>query len=192
MSSDDDRLMFGEGPLGGPLEPEEEPTPQPRARPNRAFIFIAIAMGGLILLGILALIAAWQIWLPARREQQLARITNTAVAGTMEAAAWTPTFTPSPTALLPTATVTLPPTETPVPTATSTKVVSSGTDAPLATLEPTQAALATVAAATKIASGASSGAPTTPAAGLGGLGTAAIAVGLAGLVLAVRKIRTSR
>jgi hypothetical protein len=179
MSSDDDRLTFGEGPLGGPLEPEEEPTP-PRARPNRAFIFIAVAMGGLILLGILALIAAWQIWLPARRAQQEARITNTAAASTMVAAAWTPTFTPSPTALPPTVTATLPPTETPVPTATSTKVVSSGTGATSATSAPTQAA-----------PGTGTGALTTPAAGLGGLGTAAIAVGLAGLVLAVRKIRTS-
>jgi hypothetical protein len=186
MSSDDDRLTFGEGPLGGPLEPEEEPTPEPRARPNRAFVFIAVAMGGLILLGILALIAAWQIWLPARREQQLARITNTVVAKTMEAAAWTPTVTLTPTALPPTATVTPPPTETPVPTPTSTKVVSSDGDASLATLEPTDAA------ATRAAAGTGSAASTTPAAGLGGLGTAAIAVGLAGLVLAVRKIRTSR
>ncbi|MBN1643110.1 MAG: hypothetical protein JXA09_17890, partial [Anaerolineae bacterium] len=72
MSSDDDRLSFGEGPLGGPLVPEEDQEDATRARPNRAFVFIAIAMAGLILLGILALIAAWRIWLPARRAAQVA------------------------------------------------------------------------------------------------------------------------
>jgi hypothetical protein len=138
-------------------------------------------MAGLILLGILALIAAWRIWLPARQAQRVAMITNTAVASTMEAAAWTPTFTPSPTPMPPTATATLRPTQTPVPTPTSTKVVSLGEDAAQATRAPTVAAAAGEGAAT-----------TTPAAGLGGLGTAAIAVGLTGLIFAVRKIRTSR
>ena len=182
MSSDDDRLSFGESPLGGPLEPELEPEEETRARPNRAFVFIAVAMAGLILLGVLALIAAWRIWLPARRAAQVAMVTNTAVAITMEAAAWTPTFTPSPTAVPPTATATQHPTQTPAPTATSTKVVSTGEDkaAAQATIVPTTAAAAGAGEST-----------TTPAAGLGGLGTAAIAVGLAGLLLAVRKIRTS-
>ena len=134
MSSDDDRLSLGEGPLGGPLEPEYEQEDATRARPNRAFVFIAIAMAGLILLGVLALIAAWRIWLPARREAQVAMATNTAVAITMEAAAWTPTVTPSPTALPPTVTATVRPTETPVPTPTFTKVVS--TDKEQATVQP--------------------------------------------------------
>jgi hypothetical protein len=177
MSSDDDRLSFGEGPLGGPLEPEYDQGDTTRARPNRAFVFIAIAMAGLILLGVLALIAAWRLWLPARRAAQVAMATNTAVAITMEAAAWTPTFTPSPTALPPTVTATVRPTETPAPTPTFTRVVS--TDKEQATVQPTTAP--TRAAPPE----------TTPAAGLGGLGTAAIAVGLAGLLLAVRKIRTS-
>jgi hypothetical protein len=138
---------------------------------------IAVAMAGLILLGILALIAAWRIWLPARETERVARITNTVVASTMEAAAWTPTVTPSPTPLPPTATATLRPTETPVPTPTSTKVVGPDKD---------------VSQATPAATRAAPTAPTTPAAGLGGLGTAAIAVGLAGLIFAVRKMRTSR
>jgi hypothetical protein len=175
MSSDDDRLIFGEGPLGGPFEPEPEEEAAAQARSNRAFVFIAIAMAGLILLGVLALIAAWRIWLPARRAEQVAMVTNTAVAMTMEAAAWTPTVTPTPTALPPTVTATLRPTETPVPTATSTRVVS-----PDKTISPG------TPPATRVPS-AEVG--TTPAAGLGGLGTAAIAVGLAGLILAVRKIR---
>jgi carbohydrate-binding DOMON domain-containing protein len=177
MSSDDDRLTFGEGPLGGPLAPEPEEEAATRARPNRAFVFIAIAMAGLILLGVLALVAAWRIWLPARKAEQVAMVTNTAVARTMEAAAWTPTVTPSPTALPPTATATLRPTETPIPTATSTRVVS-----------PEEATPQGTPPATRVPS-AEGG--TTPAAGLGGLGTAAIAVGLAGLILAVRKIRMS-
>ena len=46
MSSDDDRLSFGESPLGGPLEPELEQEEETRARPNRAFVFIAVAMAG--------------------------------------------------------------------------------------------------------------------------------------------------
>jgi hypothetical protein len=176
MSSDDDRLTFGEGPLGGPLEPEPEEEAAMRARPNRAFVFIAIAMAGLILLGVLALIAAWRIWLPARRAEQVAMVTNTVVAMTMEAAAWTPTVTPSPTALPPTVTATLRPTETPIPTATSTRVVS-----------PEEATPQETPPATRVPPAEG----TTPAAGLGGLGTAAIAVGLAGLILAVRKIRMS-
>lgn len=178
MSSDDERLSFGEGPLGGPLEPEYDQEDATRARPNRAFVFIAIAMAGLILLGVLALVAAWRIWLPARRAAQVAMATNTAVAITMEAAAWTPTVTPSPTALPPTVTATVRPTETPAPTPTFTKVVSTDKDTVQPTTAPTRAAPV-------------GDVGTTPAAGLGGLGTAAIAVGLAGLLFAVRKIRTS-
>jgi carbohydrate-binding DOMON domain-containing protein len=179
MSSDDrDRLSFGEGPLGGPFpepEPEEEEV---RARPNRAFVFLAIAMGGLILLGILALIAALTFWLPAQKEARIAEVTQTVAAMTREAAAWTPTFTPSPTPVPPTSTVTPRPTETLVPTPTATRVVSDGPPAqatPTST-RPTSADWDS----------------TTPPAGLGGFGTAAIAVGLAGLIFAVRKLRTPR
>jgi len=144
------------------------------AQPNRAFVFIAVAMGGLILLGILALVAALYFWLPAQRERQVAQVTSTAIALTMEAAAWTPTFTPSPTALPPTATPTARPTETVAPTPTSTRVVSQETPTTGPTQTPTRA----------VATGG-----TTPSAGLGGFGMAAIAVGLAGLMIAVRKLR---
>ena len=93
----DDRLSFGEGPLGG-TSPEGQPEqPEPGRRPNRAFIFLAIAMGGLILLGILALVGALGIWLPRQKATQIARVTQTVAAMTMQAAAWTPTVMPSPT-----------------------------------------------------------------------------------------------
>ena len=176
MSVDNsDRLSFGEGPLGGPLpEPEPEIEQEETQRSNRAFVFIAIAMGGLILLGILALVAAFYFWLPAQRERQVAQVTSTAVAATMEAAAWTPTFTPSPTALPPTSTPTPRPTETVAPTPTSTRVVSEKTPTVAPTRAPTKPATTD---------------GKTPAAGLGGFGMAAIAVGLAGLMLAVRKLR---
>ena len=187
MSSDDDRLTFGEGPLGGPLDLEPEEV-EPQARPNRAFIIIAIAMAGLIVLGIIALVFALTIWLPARRETQIANITRTAEADAQIAAAWTPTSTATPTTLPPTATATLRPTETAVPTATSTKVVS--TDKDKEATQATATARATVSGTAAVVPDGG-GTPTTPAAGLGGIGTAAIAVGLSGLIFAVRKIRTS-
>ncbi len=179
MSSDDsERLSFDEGPLGGPpLEPEPGVGQEDAAPPNRAFVFIAVAMGGLILLGILALVAALYFWLPAQRERQVAQVTSTAVAMTMEAAAWTPTFTPSPTALPPTSTATPRPTETVAPTPTSTRVVSQEKVTAQPTHTPTRPA---------------SKDGTTPSAGLGGFGLTAIAVGLAGLMLAVRKLRAPR
>ena len=173
----DDRLSFPEGPLGGlppEIEPEEEPKEERRS--NRAFIFIAIAMGGLILLGVLALIGALTFVVPRQRAQREAAVTETISAATMQAAAWTPTFTPSPTTALPTWTPTSPPTWTPIPTATSTRVLSEETTEKQATATPTKAA-------------SSDWGATTPAAGLGGFGTAAVAVGLAGLVFAARKLR---
>ena len=71
MSADDqDRLTFGEGPLGGPLDdPDADVDAGAAPRRNRAFVYIAIAMAGLILLGVLALVAAWRLWLPAQRER---------------------------------------------------------------------------------------------------------------------------
>ncbi|MBL7200512.1 MAG: hypothetical protein ISS56_10205 [Anaerolineae bacterium] len=173
----DDRLSFGESPLGGEapqLEPEE-----PRGRRSRAFLFLAIAMGGLILLGILALVAAVMFVVPRQREQRAASITQTISAATQQAAAWTPTFTSVPIQE-PTLTEALPPTWTPEPTATATRVVGGGE------------------AATRPAAGATAtrsrdvGGGTTPAAGLGGFGAVSIAVGLSGLMFAVRKLRLRR
>ena len=173
----DDRLSFGESPLGGEapqLEPEE-----PRGRRSRAFLFLAIAMGGLILLGILALVAAVTIVVPRQREQQAASITQTISAATKQAAAWTPTFTTVPTQE-PTSTESLPPTWTPEPTATATRVIGGGESA----TRPAVGATATKSRAV--------GGGTTPSAGLGGFGAASIAVGLTGLMFAVRKLRLRR
>ena len=169
----DDRLSVGGGPLGG-LPPE--PEPEERAKPNRAFIFIAIAMGGLILLGILALVGALTIWVPQQKARQVAQVTQTVAAMTIEAASWTPTPAPTNTPLLPTWTPTTQPTQTAVPTPTNTRVVSDKTPEgkPIAT--PTKPASAQWGAST-------------PSAGLGGLGIAAIAVGLAGLAFAARRLR---
>lgn len=177
----DDRLSFGEGPLGG-ASPESQPEqPEPGKRPNRAFIFLAIAMGGLILLGILALVGALGFWLPRQKATQIARVTQTVAAMTMQAAAWTPTVTPSPTFAPATWTPTPLPTWTVIATATATRVVKAE--------EPTAKPTAT---ATKSKSSEWGSGGQTPSAGLGGLGTAAIAAGLAGLVFAVRKLRTPR
>jgi hypothetical protein len=177
MSADDqDRLSFGEGPLGGPID-EDEPEEEAARRPNRTFVYIAIAMAGLVLLGILAVVAAVTLWLPAQREAQIAAVTSTVVAITREAAAWTPTPTSSPTPLPPTVTATSAPTQTPEPTATSTRVVRKDDQAQQPTKTP------------QPGSGTGTGTGTTPAAGLGGLGIAAIGVGLAGLLVVARKLR---
>jgi type II secretory pathway pseudopilin PulG len=174
----DDRLSFGDSSSDSlPPEPEEAP----RGRPNRAFIIIAIAMGGLIVLGALALVLALRFWVPNQRAQQMAYVTQTIEAMTQEAASWTPTYTPPPTSALPTWTPTLPATATLEPTPTATRVVQGGEDTPTRTPTPTRPTSAEWGATTP---------GTTPATGLGSFGMAAIAVGLAGLVFAVRKLRS--
>jgi type II secretory pathway pseudopilin PulG len=175
----DDRLSFGDSTLGD-LPPETQPEPESGGgRPNRAFIFIAVAMGGLILLGILALVGALTFVVPRQKAQQAAAVTQTIQAATQQAAAWTPTFTPSPTAALPTWTP-MAPTWTPIPTATATRVVQSSGPTPTNTPTPTRAAASDWGASSQ----------TTPTAGLGGFGMGAIAVGLTGLVFAMRKLRS--
>jgi hypothetical protein len=71
----------------------------------------------------------------------------------------------------------VPPTWTPIPTATATRVVSED-----ATTQPT---------ATPTATSVSTdwGSTTTPPTGLGAFGVTAIAVGLVGLMFASRKLR---
>jgi type II secretory pathway pseudopilin PulG len=169
----DDRLSLGGGPLGG-LPPEQEPEEQ--KKPSRAFTFIAIAMGGLILLGILALVGALVIWVPQQKARQIAQVTETVAAMTIEAASWTPTPIPTNTPALPTWTPTMQPTQTTFPTPTATRVVSEKTPEGRPTATPTKPASAEWGAST-------------PSAGLGGLGIAAIAVGLSGLAFAARKLR---
>jgi hypothetical protein len=158
-------------------EPEEELLEEEAPRSNRAFVFIAIAMGGLILLGVLALVGSMLFIVPARKQASIAAITQTVAAATAEAEAWTPTPLPTATPLLPTFTPTLPPTETPLPTATATRVVQDPNAPRAATSTPTPS------------SAYSEWDSTTPQAGLGGLGIASIAVGLTGIVFAARKLR---
>lgn len=179
MSADDqDRLVFGEGPLGGPLDdPDAQVDAGAPPRRNRAFVYIALAMAGLVLLGVLALVAALTLWLPAQREQQMAAATNTVQAITRVAASWTATPAPTSTPMPPTVTPTPVPTQTPAPTATATRVVSE---------DKSGDALATN---TPIPTRAAGGDKSTPAAGLGVAGMAAIAVGLSGLLLVARKLR---
>jgi type II secretory pathway pseudopilin PulG len=177
----DDRLSFGDSTLGG-VPPEVEPEPEGGGeRPNRAFLFIAIAMGGLILLGALALVAALVFVAPQQKARQEAAVAAQVAEMTRQAAAFTPTPSPSPTAALPTWTVTTLPTWTPIPTATATRVVQNNGPTPTNTATPTRSAAADWGSSTTT---------TTPPAGLGGLGTAAIAVGLAGLLFAIRKLRS--
>jgi type II secretory pathway pseudopilin PulG len=183
----DDRLSFGDSSLEG-LPPEGEPEGNGGGRPNRVFLFIAIAMGGLIVLGVLALIGALVFYVPQQRQQQAAAVTQTVQAMTQVAAAWTPTFTPVPTQQLPTWTPTTRPTWTPIPTATATRVVSGTGETPEPTVTPTQSALAGWGAPSS-GTGTKPGA-TTPPTGIGGFGMGAIAAGLTGLVFALRKLRS--
>jgi type II secretory pathway pseudopilin PulG len=172
----EDRLTFGEGPLGwspDAQDPDADVDAPPR-RSSRAFVYVAVAMAGLVVLGLLALVAALTVWLPAQRGQQMAAVTSTVAALTRQALVWTATPAPTVTPQPPTATPTLQATNTPVPTATSTRVVGRDpSPSQQATRTPTPVQFP----------------GTTPAAGLGIGGMAATAVGMTGLLLVARKLR---
>jgi hypothetical protein len=72
------------------------------------------------------------------------------------------------------------PTWTPIPTPTATRVVALTPEPSQPTATPTRSRVSEW------------GGGTTPTAGLGGFGATAIAVGLAGLVFAARKLRSRR
>jgi hypothetical protein len=186
----DDRLSFGDSTLEG-LPPEGEPEGnQGGGGPNRVFLFIAIAMGALIVLGVLALVFALTVIVPRQREQQAAAVTQTVQVMTQVAAAWTATFTPAPTQALPTWTPTARPTWTPIPTATATRVLSGDTEGGFEelVLTPTSSALTDWGAPASEFS--TKPGATTPPTGIGGVGMGAIAAGLSGLVFAIRKLRS--
>jgi type II secretory pathway pseudopilin PulG len=145
-------------------------------------------MGGLIVLGILALVGVLLFWVPRQRAQQEAAVTQTIQAMTQVAAAWTPTFTAVPTQPLPTWTPTTRPTWTAIPTATATRVLGEAT--PAATATPTSSALADWGAPLNGGETGTKPGATTPPTGLGTFGMGAIAVGLAGLVIVMRKLRS--
>ena len=180
MSADDqDRLMYGEGPLGGPLDdPDADAAADAPPKRNRAFVYLALAMAGLVLLGVIALAFSLMVWLPQRNQRLSEAATAQVRSATQVALEWTATATLTPTPLPPTATATNVPTQTPEPTPTSTRVVSDDkTMGQTPALTPTSS------------SGVGGGDKTTPAAGLGSAGLAAIALGLTGLVFVARKLR---
>jgi type II secretory pathway pseudopilin PulG len=184
----DDRLSFGDSNLEG-LPPEGEPKgSQGGGGPNRVFLLLAIAMGGLIVLGVLAVVFALMVVVPRQKQQQAAAVTQTVQVMTQVAAAWTPTFTPAPTQQLPTWTPTARPTWTPIPTATATRVLGGTGETPEPTVTATQSILADWGAPSS-GTGTKPGA-TTPPTGIGGVGLGAIAAGLSGLVFAIRKLRS--
>jgi hypothetical protein len=165
------RLTFGEGPLASPLDADANGSAPPRR--NRTFVYIAVAMAGLVLLGILALVAATTYWLPEQRARQMAAVTSTVSALTREAAAWTATPAPTSTPMPPTSTPVTEPTQTPVPTATSTRVVGGDPSESQRTPTPTPVQFP----------------GSTPEAGLGVGGMTATAAGLIGLLFVARKLR---
>ncbi len=100
----DDRLSFDDEPFDSGLPPEVEPEEEAEPKQtNKTFIIIAAAMGGLIIIGALALVAALVFWVPQQREQKSDEVTATmAVIETQIASEPTATLTP----VLPTSTPT--------------------------------------------------------------------------------------
>lgn len=175
----DDRLSFGGGPLGGLPPEDEQPQEAPQEAPKRNLgpILLIVAMAGLVVLGVLALVAALTWVVPAQRQKAAMQAAQTVDAATAIALAWTPTPMPTATTAIPTWTPTSQPTFTVEPTPTATRVVP---------LDGGQTPIPTATRLTSVDWGAS-----TPQAGLGTFGIAAIAVGLGGLVVAARRMRKS-
>jgi len=157
--------------------PEE--TTQEEGR-NRSFVILVAVLGGLLVLGIGAFVA-WALLIAPRIRQDVESrneaifATNTAIAiaaAATETAAVTPTPTDTPV-----------PTNTPPPTATPTAGPATDTPEP-ETPEPT----ATLGLATPETNGdEDTGA--VPDTGIGVLGGAALAIGLAFLLILVRRLR---
>lgn len=113
-------------------EAEGEPLPE-EASSNRTFIIIAIALGGMLVLGFVLIIVFAVFVRPGQQNAQSTRVasinaTNSAIQATnsaIDTQAAIPTNTP-----VPTATETPAPTDTPAPTATFTE-----TPVPVATTE---------------------------------------------------------
>lgn len=157
---------------------QEEGT-QEGAGTNRTFIILVAVLGGLLVLGIGAFVAWALLIAPRMREDVEARnqaifATNTAIA--IAAAATETAGVP------PTATNTPVPTDTPVPTATSTPLPETPTPEP-----GTPEATATLSLITPETEGDDGEA--IPDTGMGVLGGAALAAGLAFLLILVRRLR---
>ena len=159
----------------------EEFLAEEEERPNRTFIILVAALGGILALGICAFVV-WALignrWVQDRiqTQNQTIQTTNTAVA---VAVAETATADAQPAATLtpaPTDTPTLTPTRTPTP------VPPPATSSPTpATAEPTATRRPTATLTT------GSGSP--PETGIGALGASVLAVGLLFLLVVVRRLR---
>jgi hypothetical protein len=160
--------------------PEETTQEEGSNGTNRSFVILVAVLGGLLVLGIGAFVAWALLIAPRIRQDVEARneaifATNTAIA---VAAAATETA-----AVPPTATNTPVPTDTPPPTLTST--ARPATDTP----EPeTPEATATLGLATPEMNGEDDEGAV-PDTGVGVLGGVALAVGLAFLLVLVRRLR---
>ncbi len=185
--------------MGMDFEPLGEETSPEGGQPggNRTFIILIVAMGGFMLLSLIAIALYVMVVRPrqvAARQTQVAQINaqNTQVVAaltqTAVAAAWTPT--PSPT---------VPPTSTPVPTSTPSPtpvIVSQPPVSPSPTMDLN--ALGLTATAVALTQGAitptphATSLPTTGFAdevGLPGLLLAALV--LVGVILLARRLRAS-
>ena len=159
----------------------EEFLAEEEERPNRTFIILVAALGGILALGICAFVV-WALignrWVQDRiqTQNQTIQTTNTAVA---VAAAETATADAQPTATLtpaPTDIPTLTPTRTPTPKPPpATSSPTPATAEPTATRRPT-ATLTT-------------GSASPPETGVGALGASVLAVGLLFLLVVVRRLR---
>lgn len=144
---------------------------------NRLFVLIALFLVGLLVLGLLA-IGGVVIFGSINRAQQAARPTSTPTLPAVALA--TPTFTLTPS-------ITPSPTNTSLPTATPTRVVQE-------TPTPTGEETATPVPApirTPVPGATPTGEETTPETGIGGLGAALAAIGLAGVLFIARRLRTA-
>lgn len=147
---------------------------------NRSFVILVAALGGLLVLGIGAFVAWALLVAPGMRagvdsQNEAVFATNTAIAiaaGATETAAVTPTSTDTPV-----------PTHTPRPTSTATPVETATPE------EETPEATATLTLQTPTAAAGENSAGTVPNTGIGILGGAALAGGLAFLLVLVRRLR---
>ncbi len=155
----------------------EEFLAEEEERPNRTFIILVAAMGGILALGICAFVV-WALvgnrWIQDRiqAQNQAIQATNTAVA---VAVAETATAEAQPTA-------TLTPAPTDTPTRTPTPKPPHATSSPTpATAEPTATRRPTATLTT--------GSASPPETGIGALGASVLAVGLLFLLVVVRRLR---
>lgn len=167
------------------MENPEEVTQEEGS--NRSFVILVAVLGGLLVLGIGAFVAWAFLIAPGRRADIEARneaifATNTAIAiagAATETAAVPPTATDTPVP-----TDTPPPTRTPTPTTPATAPPATATSEP-ETPEPT----ATVVLETPEATPEEGSEGMMPETGIGILSGAALAGGLAFLLILVRRLR---